>query len=383
MLYGYILSTERRVQRLRRRIVRYLPVWAVDALSALKYVNFLKLQPTLCAIFFAPHHFYRKLPRIVQGKSRYLTPVKALTTFAALVVLVEQTYSHRQVDGIGVLGVLGGLLLLALSAPVWGLLFAKISSEVKKMPVGQLLPFDASEDLLLSWRAWKRLNLGLYCQGLLYFTIYFVLALPLIELVLFGIAYVAATAIWQVPMAPVDNATEPALSYVVIKLSALMLFVITGLTLSRLVNRPLAALFRHCLRVPTFEAYSIELGPMKARIEKAFGSAMMPSDEQKIASYIRAEWGRIVVRMSQDERRAAIESCVSFDTFLSERATACQEVAGLRLWLADQDRRLIDLLDAVSKAQPISHTSARVASGADNVSQHSNPTQNLGRRLGA
>ena len=109
--------------------------------------------------------------------------------------------------------VLFTLLLAALSAPFWGLLFAKIAKEVKESAIGQVMPFDSSEELLLSRPAWKRLRVSMYLQGLLYFTVYFVfVALPMVFVVNAGPLFVSGYLLEHTTDGAVPEGFEPPIS---------------------------------------------------------------------------------------------------------------------------------------------------------------------------
>src|SRR5579864_2085305 len=116
IVYVSFIRAMRTIRVVRRGILRRLPQWASDVYDLLEYVNFLKLLPILIAVAFVPKHFFEKLPVITKGNSDpFLSPFKAMTTFASVAVIV----SARIGWSVEYRWMLAGLIVSALSAPFW------------------------------------------------------------------------------------------------------------------------------------------------------------------------------------------------------------------------------------------------------------------------
>jgi TM2 domain-containing membrane protein YozV len=92
-IYVSFIKATRQIRALKRRVWRRLPRWVADASDLVEYVNFLKLLPLIVGILFAPKHFFEKLPVIIKGNSDpFLSPLKAMTTFASLAVIMSARF---------------------------------------------------------------------------------------------------------------------------------------------------------------------------------------------------------------------------------------------------------------------------------------------------
>ena len=87
--YGYILAAARKCMRVRRRIFGgAIPEWFSDASGIVGNVSVFNCFPTIAAILFVPHHFFRKLNE--SGRRAIplsVSPVKLVMNCAALATM--------------------------------------------------------------------------------------------------------------------------------------------------------------------------------------------------------------------------------------------------------------------------------------------------------
>jgi hypothetical protein len=70
---------------LARRFHGRTPRWAEDLYERFEFLNVFLAVPTFIAVWLCPHHFFRRLPQVVDGKHvLYVTPIKYLS-YALLV----------------------------------------------------------------------------------------------------------------------------------------------------------------------------------------------------------------------------------------------------------------------------------------------------------
>jgi hypothetical protein len=351
MIYRWILRGERVVQRLRRRVFTNLPQWAKDAMAVIKYVNFLKLEPTLSCLFFSPQHFYGKLESAVKGKTRYLTPVACLTSAATLIALLVTRFGAMiglRSKGSGsdlYYWILAVLTFAAITAPLWSRIlahvvrFAKNHFGLSSLIVVKLT--DGSEELILSKESRKAINRGLYVQGLLYFTVFFAVALPVVLAVWLGILYFLVYGL-GITLGLADDSM--AIADPLQQLLGGIAFITIAILFSRFVIQPLSYLFRSSLRVATLEAMRFDLRRLRTRIEKGF-AATVPNQEKQIP-FMRNEWTTLAAKMRQHEVRVGKAHPELLPELLANRASACLEIKGLVLFLDDtKDFRIISILD--------------------------------------
>jgi hypothetical protein len=288
----------------------------------LEFVNFFRLIPLIAAIVLVPRHFFRNLRACVAGaNSVYLTPVSAVTTFASLVVVLAKVVGLP----VGYWIVLICLAVLALTGPVWVLLFAFFVRHSKRSNYGSILSAwlwtEDWEDLLLSTSTLRQIDKALYLQGFLYFTIYFVLAaLPLI---LTLTAFIEAK-IWLVhTIDPGGDLTDTWN-----RISALLLFVGGAWIISWAVVRPAGLLFVSCVDVPGEKFYEVEFTRLKGMIEGAFYAE--PKDKQEMLGKLRRECRYMLGEFRRQDIRVRNHCSNQLPRLLEARSSAAIELDGLR-----------------------------------------------------
>lgn len=180
-----------RVSGSTRRGFSRLPHWVKDAYDLVSYVNFVELVPTIVAIAIAPRHFFRRLPRTLEGKCpHYKTPIKFFANFAALFLML---FFLRHGDLKNVMSQANALWALLLVIPLtppamiilgiisWGLYQApRLAPNGDAFPATNHGPFK----LLIDPRTYFRLDWRRFFWGLFYIGIYFLAAWQIVQVLI-------------------------------------------------------------------------------------------------------------------------------------------------------------------------------------------------------
>lgn len=156
-------------RRVRRRLFgKKLPHWAKDLLSLIRYINVLKLVPTVHALACQPNHFFKTLPTVLAGKKPYyVSPLSFVTNVAALQIaaylLLFPDGSAVPKEAVVILNVVLALLtpvmagclcaviLVFWSVAKFGMPYNELLDEFCFNHHGALVPLDPRTYLHLDW----------------------------------------------------------------------------------------------------------------------------------------------------------------------------------------------------------------------------------------
>jgi hypothetical protein len=194
----WTLQAIRRIRSMHRRIFgKRAPHWVEDGF---KYVNFLRLLPTVHMIICKPAHFFKSVPAILNGKkSYYLSPLQFVTNLAALQILIvplifsgSPSKEAMAAWNIGAVVLSPALIVCAcalvlvlwhICANMWPL--RAVANELPFNYHGALIPLSPSTYANLEW--------GRYFWSLFYYYLYFYFML------LVGMGSVAlAVGVWKI-----------------------------------------------------------------------------------------------------------------------------------------------------------------------------------------
>jgi hypothetical protein len=347
--YIHLLTVVRRFRSIKRKVLRRLPDWVRDTLDWVRYVNFLRLLPLVVALLFVPSHFWRRLPRTIAGKSDLFSrPLPTMTTFASLLLALASRFGLSVSEW----EVLGILIIASVTAPVWTLIFVGMFYYLLS-PVPSLRRWvrpiwnDQWFRLFASYKALKQLQLGMYMYGLFYYVFYFVITFTLV-----GLLALAAGLISMVIAYPRGGSEDRDLSSLLSY--SMMTFSLVGAVV---LIRPLAELFKACLRVPSPGAFAMDLEDVNHLLKKALrlkgrGRAI-PYD---LVSDLRVSFRSLLITLVRQEKDIIRRQPTSRSLLLQERARACVPIAlvstllfesGAVGYFAEVDRTLISSLDAL------------------------------------
>ena len=252
----------RRSGEIRKRFLR-LPHWAKDLYGMLSYANFVELVPTLISIAIAPRHFFRRLPRTLNGNStHYATPVKFFFNFAAFflaIVFLRHGDLSNVVSQASALWYLP--TILPLTPPVMivlGIVCWVLYQIPRLAPNGDAFPppNHGAFRLLLSPRTYLSLDPSRFVWGLFYISIYFLAVWQIVQVVVaidfLGVVYL------------VDAFGE---GHVIPKAITILLGIaIVAFSIHGLVLHPYMEMLRASLRRPTQNVFEIDVHDIRQSV---------------------------------------------------------------------------------------------------------------------
>jgi hypothetical protein len=201
-LYAVGLRAIRHYRRIRKRVFRRFPPFAVESTSDLfGYLNPLKLVLTAVAIWSCPEHFFKQINKIVQGKSiLFPNPLKLVTTTATMLVFFGGLASLRLTN----FAVIAYVVAAACLTPIWatppsmvvlvargmfnmhGLAGGSLSfyyAKLNRLAFKPTLEDSAAFSRLLDVKTYIALDYKIALYGYLYLTVYFGFAIAFFLLV--------------------------------------------------------------------------------------------------------------------------------------------------------------------------------------------------------
>lgn len=192
------------LQSIRRRLFgEKAPEWLTELTKLIQYFDLIRLAPTLYMIFFAPKHFFRRLPEIRrETRPYYLTPLQFVTNLAVLQFVLLTFFfpdgfgiSEKQMVVGNLVVVLASPLLIACTCLVVLVLWYLCAHIWPINHIAQEIPFNHHGAIVpLSLFTYANLDGSRYFWSLFYFYLYFYSMLVLIAAG-FGLAEIA---IWDV-----------------------------------------------------------------------------------------------------------------------------------------------------------------------------------------
>jgi hypothetical protein len=193
----WTLQAVRKGRSVRRRLFgKKLPHWAKDSAGFIKYLNFLRLLPTMHVMVCYPGHLFKSIPSILSGKKPYyVSPLQFVSNLAVLQIAVlalllpEDDAIDKEFLIVGnlVTAAVSPILMMCACIAILVLWFLCISV----WPVNRLtegIEFNYHGALVpLSPSTYSALNWGRFFWSLLYYYLYFYLMFALVAGLFLGV----------------------------------------------------------------------------------------------------------------------------------------------------------------------------------------------------